>query len=313
MPVLLKRRTASLLSLLMLRTPFWRRSVLHRLARLFVFAAYGYLGVMLGVMLVILALENRLLFYPVTAAEDWEPPPPELRVDDVEFTSRDGTRLHAWWATPRGWEPSQGALLYCYGNAGNLSYRGEPVRRWRDALHTAVLIFDYPGYGKSGGRPSEAGCYAAADAAYDWLTQAQQVPGERVLLYGASLGGAVATDLAARRPHRGLILMSTFSSLPDMAQQTLPWLPARWMVRNRFDTLVKLGTCCQPVFIAHGTADGMVPFAHGQRLFAAAREPKHFCPLVGHGHNDPPGPDFYEAVREFLARVEAAPKSAGAG
>src|SRR5207248_5963463 len=130
-------------------------------------------------------------------------------------------------------------------------------------LEMPVLIFDYPGYGRSEGSPSEAGCYAAAEAAYAWLVQTQQVPPGQIILYGGSLGGGVAVELARRQPHRALILVSTFTSIPDMAQQLYPWLPARWLVRNRFDSLAKIGQCTQPVFIAHGTADGLLPYTQG--------------------------------------------------
>lgn len=262
----------------------------------------------------LLALENRFIFFPVPALEDWLAPPPDLSIEDVEFTSAGGSRIHAWWMTPPNWEPSQGALLYSHGNAGNLSHRGEGLRRWRDLMQLAVLIFDYPGYGHSSGVPTEAGCYAAADAAYDWMTGVRKVPGERLLLYGGSLGGAVATDLAVRRPHRGLVLVSTFTSVADMAKLHFPWLPARWLLRNRFDNLAKIAACRRPVFMAHGTADTVVPYGQGERLFAAAHEPKQFFPMPGYDHNHTPPSDFYRSLREFFARSEAAsPPSAAPG
>jgi hypothetical protein len=253
---------------------------------------------------VLSALENRLIFVPTRAIEDWEPPPSDLNIQDVELTSSEGTRLHAWWMTPRDWRPDQGALLYCHGNAGNLSHRSEQLRRWRDLMRLAVLIFDYPGYGRSAGKPTEAGCYAAASAAHDWLTGVMKVPGERIILYGGSLGGAVAINLAARRPYRALVLVSAFSSLADMARLRFPWLPARWLLRNRFDNMGEIRTCRRPVFIAHGTADRVVPFAHGERLFAAANEPKEFFAMLGHDHNNTPPPEFYEKLRQFLKRTE---------
>jgi len=121
-------------------------------------------GVYLGVFLVLLALERWLIFRPSPAA-DWVDPPPGLHAEDVWLAPAGGDRVHAWWCPPEGWEPSRGAVLYAHGNAGNLSHRGESVRRWQERVGSGVLIFDYPGYGKSTGRPSEAGCYATADAA----------------------------------------------------------------------------------------------------------------------------------------------------
>lgn len=254
--------------------------------------------------MVLLLLENWLLYYPVRATQDWQPPP-NARVQDLFLETADGVRIHAWWCPTPDWQPEQGAMLYCHGNAGNLSHRAGTIARWQQHLEMAVLIFDYPGYGQSEGSPSEAGCYAAAEAAYDWLTQTQHVPPERILLYGGSLGGGVAVELAHRRPHRALVLVSAFTSIPDMAQQLYPWLPARWLVRNRFENLAKIGQCTQPAFIAHGSADGLVPYAQGERLFAAASEPKQFFCLEGCGHNDAPTADFYAACRAFLAQAEA--------
>jgi fermentation-respiration switch protein FrsA (DUF1100 family) len=172
--------------------------------------------------------------------------------------------------------------------------------RFQQALGVATLIFDYPGYGKSGGRPSEAGLYASGAAAYRWLTERRGVAGDRVILYGGSLGGAAALELATRHPHRAVVLVAAFTSFPDMAQLRFPWLPVRWLVRNRLDNIGKIATLDTPVFIAHGTADSLVPFRHGERLFAAARGPKRFFPMEGYEHNNTPGPEFYTELKRFL-------------
>jgi fermentation-respiration switch protein FrsA (DUF1100 family) len=254
---------------------------------------------------VLLAFENSMLFHPLRASEDWLSPPND-RVQDVELKTADGTPIHAWWCPVNG---ATGAVLYCHGNAGNLSHRSGQVAQWQARLNESVLIFDYPGYGKSGGKPNEAACYAAAVVAYDWLVEQAKVPANEIILYGGSLGGGVAVELAFRgKPNRALVLLKTFTSIPDMAQQKFPWLPARWLVRNKFNNLGKIGQCKGPVFIAHGDCDRLVPCSHGQRLFAAAREPKQFLMLEGCDHNDPSGPEFYERLRKFLQEVEAAPQ-----
>lgn len=271
------------------RRPWWRG-----LLRLAILAGVTYLGVII----VFLFLENALLFHPIRASEDWLPPP-SREVQDVEFRTAEGDRIHGWWWPVPG---AQGALLYAHGNAGNLSHRGDALAPLVQSLGVSVLIFDYPGYGRSSGRPSESSCYAAGDAAYDWLTQRQQVPPGNLLLYGKSLGGGVMTELASRRPHRALILVKTFTSIPDMATQLYPWLPARWMVRSRFDSLEKIGRCTRPVFIAHGDCDDLIPCSHGERLSAAANEPKQFLLLPGCGHNDLLNPDFFPVLRQFLDR-----------
>jgi fermentation-respiration switch protein FrsA (DUF1100 family) len=276
-------------------SPFWRRSWKHQFGR------YGLdlVALYVGVAVLLMLLENRLLYHPFSA-DDWTPPPASLGVQDVDLCTRDGTPIHAWWCLPANWEPSQGAVLYCHGNAGNLSHRGNAALLWQVSLEQAVLIFDYPGYGRSGGSPCESGCYAAADAAYAWLVEVQRVPPDRILLMGGSLGGGVAVDLAARKPHRALILISTFTSIPDLAQQFYFWLPTRLLVRNRFDNLAKITLCSRPVFFAHGTADDLIPLAHGERLFTAAAEPKQFLRMVGHPHDETATPELFAALQAFL-------------
>jgi len=257
----------------------------------------GYLGAIVLLML----LENWLVYRPA-GPNEWTPPPSPL-IKDVEFTSAAGDKIHGWWLPC---QRSTGALLYFHGNAGNLSWRGNSIGILREQLGESVLIIDYPGYGKSSGRPSEAGCYAAADAAYDWLTTTQGIAGEQILLYGASLGGGVAVDLASRKPHRALILIKTFTSAPDVGQSTLPYLPIRWVMRNRFDSLSKIERCKQPIFIAHGDADRLVPFSLGERLYQAAPGQKKFFLLPGADHNDPLPWECFAALKQFLA--ESAPQ-----
>lgn len=241
-------------------------------------------------------LENALVFKPAKAADHWEPAR-LADIEDVDLASADGTRVHAWWLPCPG---ADHALLYCHGNAGNLSHRGGSIAKLRELLHVHVLIFDYPGYGKSGGRPTEQGCYQAADAAYVYLTDTQKIDSQKILLYGGSLGGAVAVDLASRKAHRGLVLVKTFTSAPDAGANIVPWLPVRWLMRNRFDSMAKIKSCTQPVFLGHGTADTLIPYAHGKRLFEAANEPKQFFTLDGSNHNDSLPLDFFTALRTFL-------------
>jgi fermentation-respiration switch protein FrsA (DUF1100 family) len=252
----------------------------------------------LGVCLVLWLLENSLVYRP-SSAHDWTAPPADIQADiqDVDLSSADGTQIHAWWLPCQG---ADEAVLYCHGNAGNLSYRGGSMAKMCDLLKVQVLIFDYPGYGKSGGRPTEQGCYHAADAAYAYLTDQKKIAPDKILLYGGSLGGGVAVDLASRKPHRGLILVKTFTSAPEAGASMLPWLPVRWLMRNRFDNLSKIKTCTRPVFIAHGTADTLIPFAQGKRLYEAANEPKQFFTLEGADHNDSLPAEFFTKLRGFL-------------
>jgi fermentation-respiration switch protein FrsA (DUF1100 family) len=253
---------------------------------------------------VLLALENRLLFHPVRAAEEWLAPP-NAQVEDVFLRSADGTRIHAWWCPTPNWSSEQGALLYCHGNACNLSHRCQAIASWQKQFGTAVLIFDYPGYGQSEGEPNEAGCYAAAEAAYAWLVDEKHVLGSQVLLYGGSLGGGVAVELATHKPHRALVLVKTFTSIPDAAQDVCRWIPVRWLMRNKFANLEKIGRCTQPVFIAHGTSDRTVQYRHSEELFTAANEPKQFFTMPGGDHNDPLPAEFFLSLTTFLGQCQA--------
>jgi fermentation-respiration switch protein FrsA (DUF1100 family) len=261
-------------------------------------------GSYVGILVVLLALEDWMLYRPSGSAE-WYPPPADVQVQDVDLQSADGTPLHGWWGTPPGWKSADGATLFCHGNGGNLSFRRDVFRPFLTQMRQALLVFDYPGYGRSGGTPSEAGCYAAGDAAYAWLTEVQKVPARRVLLYGGSLGGGIATDLAARLPCRALFLVAAFTSFPDMAQKEVPWMPARFLVHNGFNNLAKIASCRAPVFIAHSPDDHLIPFSQGERLFAAAPGPKRFFPIAGAWHNDVPQQEVYPELRKFLDELTA--------
>ncbi len=272
------------------------RSFCRRAGRKALVAGGAYLAV-LGVLL---CLEDRLLYPAATMARPWRRPYPELRVRDLHQTAEDGTLIHGWFMAPPGWRPESGAVLYSHESGSNLSQKQGNYRRWQQALGRAVLVYDYPGYGKSGGTPSEQGCYAAAEAAYRWLIQEQKVPAGEIVLLGSSLGTAMATELATRHEHRLLVLAGAFTSFPDAAQWTVPCYPARWLVRNRLDNLSKIGRVRGPVFIAHGVHDARVPFWMGKRLFRSAREPKRFYPMAKLGHQHPADPAFFAAVRAYL-------------
>jgi fermentation-respiration switch protein FrsA (DUF1100 family) len=242
------------------------------------------------------SLEDSLVFHPVRNPAEQLPPNPV--VQDVTLQTADSTRIHARWCVH---PEATGAIIYCPGNAGNLEGRARAVKDLHDQLNESVLIFDYPGFGQSGGQPSEAGCYAAAAAAYRWLVHNRHIPPERIILYGESLGGGVAVDLASRQPHRALVLARTFTSIPDVAQAHFSSVPVHWLMHNRFNSVAKIKDCRRPVFIAQGERDTLIPAPHAAQLLAAAGGPARLFVLKGLRHNDPPGPDYYEALRQFLA------------
>jgi fermentation-respiration switch protein FrsA (DUF1100 family) len=251
-------------------------------------------GGYLLIVVIMCLLERQLVFAAVTAAERWQNPP-DPAIQDVELTAADGNRIHGWWlADP----DSSSALLLCHGNYGNVSDRGQSLVRLRGLLHCSVLIFDYPGYGKSTGKPSEEGCYAAAECALAWLESAKHIPPGQVLLYGESLGGGVAVEMALRHPPRCLMLAKTFTSAPAVAARMYRWLPVRVLMRTRFDNLSKIASCRCPVYITSATSDTVVPYEHGEELYRSAPDPKSFFRLEGQDHSDRlPDECFTELLR----------------
>lgn len=204
--------------------------------------------------------------------------------EDIDLHTQDGVRLHAWYVPV---EDARAVVLFCHGNAGNISHRLDSIRIFRD-LGLSVLIFDYRGFGQSEGRPSEKGTYLDVRAAWDFLVTEKNAPPAHIVIFGRSLGGAVAAhlaaDLNAEHAAGGLILESTFSSLPDMAARLYPFLPVRWLAKYSYNTLAQMGDIHSPVLVVHSPEDELIPFAHGQALYAAAPEPRMFLEISG-GHN----------------------------
>ncbi len=267
-------------------------------------------GVYLAVLVVLLCREDHLLYRPAPASRVWREPLPELGIEEVALTSSDGTAISAWFLAPPGWRPEAGAVLLSHPNNGNVSTWQRLAGRWQQEMHRAVLVYDYPGYGKSSGRPGEPGCYAAAECAFAFLTEQKKVAPDQVILVGASLGGAMATHLAAHHDNRMLVLVGAFTSFPDVAQAKAPCYPSRWLVHNRFDNLAKIEHAHGPVLVAHGTADGVCPFWMGERLHARAPAPRRLYAMPGHRHSHPHDAAFFDAVRAFLDQTRPGRKEA---
>ncbi len=245
-----------------------------------------------------------MVFVPAPYPQgNWRPA--GLTFEDVWFAAEDGTRLHGWYCPH---ENAKAVVLFAHGNAGNISHRADVLRVLHDQLAVAVLAFDYRGFGRSGGSPNEAGVLQDARASRKWLAQREGIEQRDVVLMGRSLGGAVMVDLAAADGARGLILESTFTSLPEAASALMPWIPAKLLMHNRLNSLEKIANYHGPLLHSHGDADRMIPFDHGRRLFAAANEPKRFVTIPGRDHNDPQTPEYYQALEQFLGGL---PKSAG--
>ena len=203
-----------------------------------------------------------------------------LAYEDVFLTAEDGVKLHGWYLPRPG---SDRVLLFLHGNAGNISHRGESIAVFH-RLGLNVLIFDYRGYGQSQGEPSERGLYQDAAAAWDYLIETRGFAGENIILFGRSLGGAVAARLASQVQAGGLILESTFSSARDVAGSLFPILSRLVLLRYGFDTSGYLKSVAGPVLVLHSPEDDIIPFALGEKVFQAASEPKVFVKMQG-SHN----------------------------
>ena len=241
--------------------------------------------------------EERLIFFPARRPlAGWD-----MRgVERIRFQSADGTRLHGWYFS----HPEQRAVvLFACGNAGNISYRAERLGEFCRRQRAALMAFDYRGYGLSEGKPTEKGVLMDARAARAWLATRAGMNQSEIVLLGESLGGGVMVDLASRDGARGLILERTFTSLPDVGAVHFPFLPVRWLMRNRLDSLKKIAGYRGPLLICHGDVDEIIPYELGQRLYEAANEPKRFVTLPGVGHNDPLPPEWDDSVDEFLGRI----------
>jgi fermentation-respiration switch protein FrsA (DUF1100 family) len=260
--------------------------------------------VFLLVLLVLLLLENTLL-YPAPKYPEGDWVASYLPHEDVHFTSADGTKLHGWLVEhPR----PRAVLLYLHGNGDCVGYLGPYLQQLSDNHQITIFAFDYRGYGRSEGAPGEQGILEDGHAAQLWLAERLKLNPADIVLMGRSLGGGVAVDLAANNGARGLILQSTFTSLPDAAACLYPWAPVRWLMKNRYDSLSKIGRYPGPVLVSHGTTDDLVPCNLGRKLYEAVPGPKRFVELAG-GHNDEESPEYYQALDEFLARLPNRPAS----
>jgi len=242
-------------------------------------------------------IESFFMFYPASSFA-LTPEALQLEYSDVSFTAEDGTRLHGWLFPKEGKVP---VIVFCHGNAGNISHRLENIRLLLEK-NFQVFIFDYRGYGKSGGKPSEQGLYLDGLAAYDYLVQEEQFPPDQIILFGRSLGAAVAIEISLKRQIRSLIIEGAFLSTKEMAKTMAlfsllsPFLPAH------YNNLKKIARVDVPKLIIHAEADEIIPFSMGKRLFDAANPPKYFYPVKGARHNDTyvvGGEEYFQTLAAF--------------
>ena len=256
-----------------------------------------------AIALLVIWREPNFIYYPsreMTATPDQL----GLRFDDVWLTTADGVRINGWFVPAS--TNAQITVLFCHGNAGNIADRFEKLAILHE-LGVNVFLFDYRGYGRSEGKPNEQGTYRDAQAAYDYLTRTMNREPRAIVVYGESLGSAVAVNLATKMPVAGVIIEEPFTSAADVGRKMFPYLPVSLLVRNKYDTLSKIARINAPLLIVHSRDDEFFPMSHAERLLASAQEPKRLVELRG-GHNDAfvvSGEAYRAALKGFLSQLPA--------
>lgn len=254
------------------------------------------IGVLYGaICLVVFLVQGRLLFKP-TGPLERTPAELGLKYEDRWIETEADERVHAWHIPH---EQARARVLFLHGNMGNIADRLESLGVLHQ-LGLEVLALDYPGYGKSSGRPSETSCYRAAEAWFEELRSMS--PTLPILVWGRSMGGGIASKFVNTPGVQAMVLEATFTSMPDVAQEQYPWLPARYLTRVMFPTRERLQRAQFPILIVHSTQDEMIPFAHGQALLAAAGQHGTFIQITGtHGEGYfSSGQSYLRPLKEFL-------------
>lgn len=235
-----------------------------------------------------------MIFYPdssiVMTPRDWD-----MEYQDVQLKSKDGVNLHGWYLPVKN---SKKLVLFFHGNAGNISHRGDSIKIFHE-LRLNVLIIDYRSYGKSEGKASESGLYEDAATAWNYLQQTLGYSPDDIIIFGRSLGGAIATELATKVNAGGLIVESSFSSIKQMSRIRLPFISRLVYSRYSFDTESKINQVRFPVLVIHSPDDEMIPYSFGEKIFNAANSPKYFYKMTG-SHNE----GFQQSMPEYRQQLE---------
>ncbi len=239
-------------------------------------------------------LEHKALYFPFRGIES-KPEDMGLDYKNVTIITEDKIQLAGWFISSK---KPKATLIFCHGNAGNISHRMEKIKIFHE-LDLDVLIFDYRGYGMSKGKPSENGLYLDAEAVYDYLVNKRKTFPSGIIVYGESLGAAVAVDLASKHETGGIIIEDGFTSVKDMAKRILPFVPA-FIYASKFDSQQKIKNIKSPKLIFHSVDDEIVPYEQGKKLYDNASEPKEFVELHG-GHNDA----FLTSRDIFIRRMDS--------
>jgi fermentation-respiration switch protein FrsA (DUF1100 family) len=252
---------------------------------------------------VLIKMIERSLVYPVPSRErgDWKPK--WLRPQNVWFRSQDDTKLHGWYVPN---PDARRLVVYCHANGEHVADQANLMCRLQSILQATLFVFDYRGYGRSRGKPFERGCIADGMAAQCWLAEREGVTTDEIVLMGRSIGGGVATAMAAEQGAKALVLEHTFSRMTEAARALYPYFPVNWFMRNRYNSVKRIQRYQGPVFQCHGSADEVVPIALARKLHAAVPgEMKQFYEIANGRHNDTLPPRYYESLVRFLERVDS--------
>lgn len=252
------------------------------------------------ILLLMYTAQSRLIYFP-TSTVPYTPEDFGMEYETVYLTTEDSVQLHGWFVPHL---EARGTVLFQHGNAGNISGRLETIQLLY-RLRLNVFIYDYRGYGISEGNPSEEGTYRDAMAGWNYLIDEREIPADRIILMGRSLGGAVTAWLASNVQPAGVILESTFTSVPDLGAEVYPIFPVRWLSRFEYDNSRFVKNIEAPLLIAHSRQDDLIPFSHGEQLFRLANEPKRFLEMKG-SHNDgflETGKQYRNTLEEFFGKV----------
>ncbi len=258
-----------------------------------------FVVILLFLIIYVRSLEYTSLFHPTRRILS-TPRDVGLSYEDIYFSTEDHVRLNGWLVRAPANSETAATLIFCHGNAGNMGDRIEKIENFRQ-LGLNVFIFDYRGYGQSQGRPTEQGMYRDGEAAFDYLRSRNDIDPEKIVVYGASLGGAAAVDVASKRPVAGLILDSTFPSAVDMGKVLAPFVPS-WLIAIKFDSAAKIKNVTAPKLFIHSPDDEVVPYDLGKKLYNMSPGPKEFLNISGN-HNEGYSLSlnvFVKGVREFL-------------
>ncbi|MBF0329142.1 MAG: alpha/beta hydrolase [Nitrospirae bacterium] len=258
---------------------------------------FGY-AIFLGL---IYLTQDSMVYFPVKELFT-NPKQSGMEYDEVMFSTSDGITISAWYIPVQSGVQERGTVLFCHGNAGNISHRIDSIRIFHE-LGFSVLIFDYRGYGNSGGKPSEDGTYLDAEAAWEYLTMTKKISPDKIILFGRSLGSAVAAETALRKKAGVLVIESGFTSLSDLGSFIYPYLPVRLIAKYKYSTIDKISGINIPKLFIHSPDDQIVPFKQGRELYEKAAGPKEFLEIKG-GHNDGfmvTGRPYIDGMNRFIS------------